>query len=291
MKKLLVALSAVLAVSTMSIGTTAFAADAQGITKVNSSISETQISTSAKAITGKIPQFKSLKDPVFQAKLNNIVDTFYKNKVASFNSKNLKDGSVSFSYDSFGDDKYQSIVLHASINYGNTGSDDVQTIVMDKNMTKFYTLEDIMGSNAYDLVQKFVNAKIKAEKDLYLENAAPIISTGTSFYIGNNANVTIIFDKYEITPGYAGCPKFEINLNDKTAMNFPIESTYTDNKTVMVPLVDIMQLFKVSGSSLDAQVVLKDGKLYSPLEDLSKAFVFNYAVNDKAIVITKLAVK
>ena len=36
------------------------------------------------------------------------------------------------------------------------------------------------------------------------------ITENQKFYVNENGNVVIVFDKYEIAPGYMGMPEFEI---------------------------------------------------------------------------------
>lgn len=86
-------------------------------------------------------------------------------------------------------------------------------------------LKDMLGENWKEIVDKQIyneiqkqenenkNIKYFHENDMQgkgEDNYFKGVSENENFYINENGNVVIIFDKYAIAPGYMGFPEFEI---------------------------------------------------------------------------------
>ena len=80
-------------------------------------------------------------------------------------------------------------------------------------------LKDVLGENYKEIVDKEVSRQIEERKkadenNLYFEKGeggfSGIENEYQDFYIGENKKVTVVFQKYEIAPGYMGIQSFEI---------------------------------------------------------------------------------
>ena len=80
-------------------------------------------------------------------------------------------------------------------------------------------LRDVLGENYKEIVDKEVTKQIEERKkadenNIYFEENAGgfsgIENEYQDFYIDENKKVTVVFQKYEIAPGYMGIQNFEI---------------------------------------------------------------------------------
>lgn len=86
----------------------------------------------------------------------------------------------------------------------------------------YIELHDLFTSDQYreritDDIKKQMEAQMNANKDkVYYANDALIgeefasIAENQNFYINRDNNLVIVFDKYEVAPGFMGCPEFII---------------------------------------------------------------------------------
>ena len=83
-------------------------------------------------------------------------------------------------------------------------------------------LKDVLGENYKEIVDREVSKQIEERKkadenNLYFEKNeggfSGIKNEYQDFYIDENKKVTVVFQKYEIAPGYMGIQSFEISDN------------------------------------------------------------------------------
>lgn len=105
----------------------------------------------------------------------------------------------------------------------NTTSDDVYTYNYNIKTGKEITLEEVLENDynkANIQIQNKIDEAIKNQSGLYFtkEDEELVgkdgyfsgINEKTKFYINEKQNPTIVFNKYEIAPGYMGIQEFEI---------------------------------------------------------------------------------
>ncbi|MBR0599079.1 DUF3298 and DUF4163 domain-containing protein [Sinanaerobacter chloroacetimidivorans] len=89
----------------------------------------------------------------------------------------------------------------------------------DLNENRELTLEDLLGADYIDKANKQISEEIKErskeEGAMYWDGSDGFEGFQTivpeqSFYVNENGNPVIIFNKYEIAPGYMGIQEFEI---------------------------------------------------------------------------------
>lgn len=95
---------------------------------------------------------------------------------------------------------------------------------IDLNHNKELSLQDLLGENYEQIVNTQIKKKMaqieeegtgdffEPEDFPYLEHGGWFegITEDQKFYVNENGNVVIVFDKYEIAPGYMEMPEFEI---------------------------------------------------------------------------------
>lgn len=123
--------------------------------------------------------------------------------------------SVDYEIKNEGSD-YLSFVIYG---YENWLSSAQAAYYYNLNVTtmQYVTLEELLGKNYVDLVNEQINQQIKERQEngsevffTQEEGGFKTISEKQNFYINNAGNVVIVFDKYEIAPGYMGNVEFEI---------------------------------------------------------------------------------
>ncbi len=165
---------------------------------------------------GSIPTFIDVGDANLVERLNGIVGRFYSEVTLSARPKNGGPyPPVRFAYDVFDSARYLSVLLHGSVNAGNTESHLVRTIVLDRQTYRILSLKDILGEDGDATAERFIRSEMRREPSRYLPDAKPPkVGDDTSFYLTGMGDLVFIFDKYEIAPGSAGTPQMVYPAED-----------------------------------------------------------------------------
>lgn len=116
------------------------------------------------------------------------------------------------------DDEYLSFVVRGYENWSSAYNES-RYYNLDLRTGKEVTLKDLLGDNYETLANESIREQItereKAGEVFFAEDEGGFagISENVKFYINNNHNPVIIFDKYEIANGAAGEIEFEISQN------------------------------------------------------------------------------
>lgn len=88
---------------------------------------------------------------------------------------------------------------------------------LNLNTMEYATLEELLGEDYIALANEQIRQQMKERQensnDTFFtpeEGGFESISEDQSFYINNDGNVVIVFEKYAIAPGYMGSVEFEI---------------------------------------------------------------------------------
>lgn len=90
---------------------------------------------------------------------------------------------------------------------------------IDLNKQKVITLKDILGNGYIEYVNEKINNQIQKElkenPSKYFKSDGPAkgfesIKANQQFYLNQNGDIVVVFDKYEIAPGSTGQPEFII---------------------------------------------------------------------------------
>lgn len=123
-------------------------------------------------------------------------------------------------------DKILSIVL---TNFTAMGSSDTtfKTYTVDKTNKSIITLSSLFKDKSYvqlisDNIKEQIRAATKADENKIYnldseempENDFKQIKIDQNFYINDNSQLVILFDKYEVAPGYMGTQEFIIPINE-----------------------------------------------------------------------------
>ncbi|WP_102028075.1 DUF3298 and DUF4163 domain-containing protein [Salirhabdus sp. Marseille-P4669] len=181
------------------------------------------------------PIFRNVKDTFFELKLNHALKKEATDKRATFitkamaAAKELKDkGEEIRPHQLFVEGQLKmngEMVSHYSETYlfqgGAHGVTEVQTLnFLNGNKVKLLTFQDLFQEEtAY---QEFINKKIKQEiqkridEDIAYfegEEGFQTVKDDQTFYF-DDGNLVILFDQYEIAPGYVGIPAFQISMEE-----------------------------------------------------------------------------
>lgn len=113
---------------------------------------------------------------------------------------------------------YLSFVVRGTENWTNAYNES-NYYNLDLNTGKFVTLEDMLGSNYVEQVNKSILEQIEKRQnagEIFFtteEGGFTGISEDVKFYINENNCPVIVFEKYEIAPGALGEVEFEIGGN------------------------------------------------------------------------------
>ncbi len=201
-------------------------------------IQENPLHSTSQVITGELPQFTDMKDEALQTKLNKIITNLFDKKVAD--AKKINSPALNFQYEVKESEKYLSLLIYTYLSSGNTGSDDVTTIVLDKNQYKQYeTLVDLLGPNGYKIANIKISQQMKAAPEYQYftgDEGFKGTNSATKFYMDEHGKIIVIFNKYEIAPGVSGMPKFEIDpaMIKETTVHF--SDTFLVDQIRMLPL-------------------------------------------------------
>lgn len=162
--------------------------------------------------SGELPDFTTLKNQDLAKEAQGIVDQFVDQVLAEVKGEKGSLPNTAFSYQIMGDNLYLSIILKADTAYRNTGSSMIKTIVFDKQKPQIISLKDLLGADAYSSATKTVLDTINKEPAAYYTGDEKFkeVSDQTDFYVDSASKIIVAFDKYEIAPGAAGSPMFEV---------------------------------------------------------------------------------
>ncbi|AFS79759.1 copper amine oxidase domain-containing protein [Gottschalkia acidurici 9a] len=285
---------------------------------LSTSIKSVTLNSTSQVITGKIPQFENMRDKELEKKLNKIVGDLYEKKVAE--AKELKSPGINFEYEIKESEKYISVLVYTYISSGNTGSDEVNTIVIDKDKhNQIETLVDLMGSNAYKIANNIISETIKVASSgtYFTEDGFDGTNSATKFYVDDNGKAVIIFDKYEIAPGSSGMPKFEIDMSKIKEVKVPFADTLLINEERMIPIRPTLEQlgFKVAlennntvsitkgsekhtlvkgekavenGREIENALVFNNGKGYTPIFYLETILNIAYSADENQYTLTAM---
>ncbi|MCL2337180.1 MAG: stalk domain-containing protein, partial [Firmicutes bacterium] len=241
-----------------------------------------EMTDTARSVSGALPVFSSTAAPDMVKQLNDQVDKLSAGALQTAAAD--KNTSVYFSYDVFTTRQYTSVVIHTSLNPGNTASDQVTTFVLNTmtaaDSVKYhrYALADLLGPNAFKLANGVIAKDISsAAPGAYFtgdNDRFKGLQSEPGFYMSEDNNLTIIFDKYAIAPGVTGTPTFTIPLANVVNITFNAADTLTANGTVLVPLRPVAAAlgFKTTWNGSLKTVTLTKGEQTATVQIGSTAF-------------------
>ncbi|WP_308635942.1 stalk domain-containing protein [Paenibacillus silvisoli] len=279
----------------------AAAADQVQVTPISAAVQQAGVvELTTKTVTEKsdvldaelhIPVISGLQDTAYEASLNakiakKATDSLEALKKQAKDDEASADGVYEFR-------KYEMKVEFKLISDGSAASGNVLSF---KVLTYFYTggahggtlidaynvrnaahasavtLNELFGTSYKGVINKAVQAEIRAHQDLYFEDTFKTIADNQPFYI-QKGKAVIIFHEYEIAPYASGSPEIAVALPSKTA---PAPSTLAGFSIMM------------NGSTLSGAKLYADrnGIVMAPLRSVTAKL--GYTLNWHAGQITLL---
>lgn len=178
----------------------------------------------------KIPVLHGLQDRPFQSQLNHIILRRAHESIGYWEQEAAKTAAT------MKERGYDPKPYHLYIDYkvtadGSPQSDNLfsmtvttycQTLGTSKPRIDTYnflntspaqpvTLQDLFGKDYKKIINTHIAQEIAKQPDLYFQDAFKGISDTQDFYV-EKGEAVIMFDKYEIAPGYVGNPEFRLPI-------------------------------------------------------------------------------
>lgn len=157
-------------------------------------------------------------------KINKSVEEYTSELVAKFQSDMVQEGysGLDISYDTITNtDQWFTLVIYA-VETQASGNEFRRYYHFDKTKGQVVTLENLFQENTdyitviSDEIKKQMKEQMDAgqssywlEDDEYTEGFKAI-AKDQNFYFNEDGNIVIVFDEYQVGPGYIGCPEFVI---------------------------------------------------------------------------------
>ena len=191
-----------------------------------------EVSDEDKTITADIPQIESNEEGGYTEKVNEeilAITSEYKERA----EKSIADYKEAFIATGGTEEEFEAKNIKVNMDYEvKYESEDMLSLVLtayedwnaSTEVREYYninlkdnseiTLKDMLGDDYIEIANKQIKEKIAAdESGLYFDESMggfTTITDETNFYINENGNPVIVFQKYEIAAGAAGFPEFEI---------------------------------------------------------------------------------
>ncbi len=180
-------------------------ASAYNVNTYDASFTEKGISVSS-----TLPEIDDLKDVDLLNDINTRIKNIYDSKVQ--NAEKEKASSVNIEYEKIVTDNIVSLLIYSTTSTDFYSKAEVDTITFDTEECKYLTITDVLGSNAQELINKFIAASIKQNPERFNPEFRGV-GDNISFYVEND-NFVILFNQYEIAPGYEGIVRFSMKISD-----------------------------------------------------------------------------
>ncbi len=143
---------------------------------------------------GVLPEISVVSNPDYENSLNKIVNDFYDMAIEKALKQNVR---VSFVYEVFESGGYLNFGIFAKYGVGATAGEDVITIVVATEYCKIFTLQDILGPNAYEMTTQFVKNIIANENSDIFDNGKNFkgVKPSTPFYFLDETTIGLVYSK------------------------------------------------------------------------------------------------
>ena len=191
-----------------------------------------EVSDEDKTITADIPQIESNEEGGYTEKVNEeilAITSAYEERA----QKSIADYKEAFIATGGTEEEFEAKNIKVNMDYEvKYESEDMLSLVLtayedwnaSTEVKEYYninlkddseiTLKDMLGDDYIEIANEQIKEQIAAdESGLYFDQEMggfTTITDETNFYINENGNPVIVFQKYEIAAGAAGSPEFEI---------------------------------------------------------------------------------
>lgn len=185
-------------------------------------LKEKQFETAGTIVTIKIPQIVNVKDAKVKKEINSLINQTINNYLDEFkefdknpNTEHKLIADITYQ-NYYSDDK----IISFSINATQIMADSYlqkKFFTIDLTTGEVYNVEHFLGSDYQNIIKTTVQQQIIDNKEkypnlMYFDEAVNNlnITNEQPFYINNNNQVVIVFNQFEIAPGYMSLPEFII---------------------------------------------------------------------------------
>lgn len=179
----------------------------------------------------RVPQLKTEKKATSGVtKINRDIKTYTNGLISEFKENLKEDGyrNLTVSYKVMTDNEQMFTLRLATTDALGSSNTTYQFYHLDKQTGKTMQLKDLFKKNAdyVTVISKQIKKQMReqmkdkqANKTYFLDSKDKelkefdfkSIKKNQNFYVNKKGNLVISFDKYEVAPGYMGCPQFTIS--------------------------------------------------------------------------------
>lgn len=221
-------------------------------------------------ITGTLPQAAG----TYSSVINDRVDELYNKNVEQ--ATNTRSNSLSFSFDTYLDDDYLSIIIYSKID-SIAKKTNVDTIVFDLDNGKIIDFDEYLDTNGIN--SKFISDYLTNIYDATEISDNFIFSPNdTDFYI-DNGKTYLIFDSYEISPSNSvETILLPLESFDKYVLDSSDYYEESNFKIKMVPLREICENFGFKVKWYPSGVIeITGNNISSRVDTINKSYTKNSA--------------
>lgn len=106
-------------------------------------------------------------------------------------------------------EQYLSLVIQGAESW-NSANSKVKYYNFDLEKGRVVGLTDVLGENYAQIAKAQIEEQVRESGTQLLVETIPEINENTMFYMNESGHPVIVFEKYEIVPGSAGMPEFEM---------------------------------------------------------------------------------
>lgn len=195
-------------------------------------------------VRGKKPKITGMKSSKIEAEFNDLIDKAYSEQFKAAEEENAE--SIDFSYKEKRNGDIVSILIYSTITAASEYN-KVTSFNFNSNTGKVVDINDpkVLGPNGVKIMNKVILSKIKTNPSKYNANFTGISET-QDFYLENDI-VAVLFDDYEIAPGFEGIQEITIAkkaVTDLTLGKDKYDTKEKDNYNLkMIKLNDVVWQF------------------------------------------------
>lgn len=91
-----------------------------------------------------------------------------------------------------------------------SGSTILRYYHIDRTTGTYVTLGDLLTAEGFAAVEAELRAQMATDENYTPEDTDALLTADQSFYFAENGDLVIVYDEYEIAPGFMGNPEFTI---------------------------------------------------------------------------------
>lgn len=174
--------------------------------------------TDSTIVTLKIPQVTNVKDDQVKNSIDKLINQTVFDFLSELSNQSQEPKTIAeITYQNYYSDEQ---LISFSINFTQIMADSYlqkKFFTINLNTGEVYNVEHFLGSDYQSIIKSAVTQQVKENKDKYpnlsyfddeINNLT--ININQPFYLNKNKQVVVVFNQFQIAPGYMSLPEFII---------------------------------------------------------------------------------